>query len=220
MGNSRFDEPIRILRVAAERYDACVVAYSGGKDSRVILDMCVRSFKRVEAFFMYLVPGLEVIDNSLALAEAKYNIKIRQYPHWTSTKYMRSGVYCDPWYELQMLPEWKLRDIYTQARLDANAGVVITGAKLSDSPWRRRFITSTKSWTDVLNPLACWTKHDVFGYLKSRNIPIPDSSGMNASGISLVSKELFWLKDNYPADFARVSPAFCAGDKTPPPRTI
>lgn len=205
---SRFDEPLRVLQEAAKQHEACVVAYSNGKDSRAVMDMCVRTFRRVEAFFMYLAPGLEVIDNGLAEAEARYGIKIRQYPHWTLIKYLRNGVYCDPWYQLRMLPEWKLRDIYNLARVDAKAGFVVTGAKLSDGAWRRRFIVGTKGWTDVLNPLADWTKHDVYGYLKARNIPIPDSSGKNATGISLVADELFWLKGNYPEDFERLVSVF------------
>ena len=45
--------------------DACLVAFSGGKDSLVVMDMSLRSFSRVEAFFMYLVPGLESVELEL-----------------------------------------------------------------------------------------------------------------------------------------------------------
>lgn len=199
--SSRIDAAINTLKKVAERTDTVAVGYSDGKDSRAVLDMCQRIFKRVECFFMYLVPGLESVEEGLLRAEARWGVKIHQYPHWGTQKFFRNGVFCDPWYGYDLAPELKLRDIYTLVRSDLKAGAIITGAKRSDSTWRRRFMAQTKHWDDVVNPLADWTKHDVMMYLKARNIPKPVDAGLQANGIDLVPSALIWLHDTFPRDF-------------------
>lgn len=49
---SILEEASAIYERLAEKSDHCLVAYSGGKDSMVVLDYAARYFKRVDAFFM------------------------------------------------------------------------------------------------------------------------------------------------------------------------
>ncbi len=179
----RFEITLEALQEYSRRSPGVIVGYSGGKDSLVTMDLCVRSFSRVEAFFMYLVPGLDCVEHMLAQAEARWGIKIRQYPHWLLRRLMYEGVYCPNSYKLDDLPEWKLQDIYRLAVAETGIPVIATGAKKSDSLWRRRQLGT---WCkDLLYPVKEWSKLDVLAYLRLRGIPEPASSGKSATAASI-----------------------------------
>ena len=47
------------IKTQAQITDKVLVSFSMGKDSIVTLDLCMKYFKTVQPFFMYLVPGLK-----------------------------------------------------------------------------------------------------------------------------------------------------------------
>lgn len=47
----------RSIETAAAITDRVLVSFSGGKDSVVTLDLCMKHFKHVEGFFMYKFTG-------------------------------------------------------------------------------------------------------------------------------------------------------------------
>ncbi|MDX9975362.1 MAG: phosphoadenosine phosphosulfate reductase family protein [FCB group bacterium] len=201
------EETSGILRDAARIGDACVVAYSDGKDSRVVMDLCVRSFARVRGFFMELVPDLECVEDALDAARRRWGVEIVRYPHWLAAKLVKNGIYCDASWRVDNLPEWKLADVYALAMKDSGIDVLATGAKRADSGWRRRFMNTARQ-NSVINPIAGWVKYDVVSYLKARGIPLPPSSGHSATGIDLSTPSLLWLHDTYPDDFKRLCEFF------------
>jgi phosphoadenosine phosphosulfate reductase len=184
-----------------------LVAFSGGKDSLVVMDLCLRTFKHVSGFFMSFIPGLDCVEYEIDRARKKHGIEIRVYPHWVTRNNIVNGIYTPSWFENDYLPEWKLADIYAMAMLDANIDQIATGAKRSDSTWRRRFMTTFHP-DAVINPIAGWHKYDVVGYLRGQGIPLPPSSGLSATGIDLSVPSLLWLHDTYPEDFRRVCDVF------------
>jgi phosphoadenosine phosphosulfate reductase len=200
-------ETQRVLDAARARADAVCVAYSDGKDSRVVMDLCVRHFQRVEAFFMELIPNLDCVEVALDEARRRWGVHIKKYPHWLARKLMVNGVYTSSWFELDQLPEWKLADVYALAMLDTKTDVIATGAKRTDSTWRRRFMATFRP-DSIVNPIAAWHKYDVLAYLRSRGIPEPPSSGHSATGIDLSTPSLLWLHDTFPSDFAKVCRVF------------
>lgn len=203
-------ETILNLRKAAETTDAILVAYSDGKDSRVVMDLCVRIFKRVEAFFLYFIPGLECEQIGLAQAERRWGVKIRHYPDFrVIVGAMKAGMYCHPSYKRDDLPQYKLEDAYQAARIDSGIRLIATGIKKSDSSFRRRFLAATKDKPDIIHPLIEWNKYDVLSYLQTRAIPVPDGgSGATSSGVDLSVKSLLWLHDTWPDDFRRLCEYF------------
>jgi phosphoadenosine phosphosulfate reductase len=196
------------LSEASSRSDAILVAYSGGKDSLVVLDLCMRSFKHVECFFMYFVPGLRCVEEMLDYGRKRWGVKINQYPHWMTTKSIRDGIFCPNYFTRDDLPEWKLRDIYNLAMAEAGIPIMATGAKKADSLWRKRQLATWGNKSDTLYPIVEWNKLDVISYLRARNIPVPASSGKSATGIDLSTPSLLWLHDSYPDDFRRVCEVF------------
>lgn len=200
------EETLKSLEEASRKHDKVLVGYSDGKDSRVVLDLCVRSFRHVEAFFMYLVPGLRCVEDGLRWAEDRWGVPIHRIPHWVGAKYLRNAVYCDPKMSLDDVPEWKLADCYAAVSAKTGIPIIATGAKRTDSAWRRRAMGNWQA--EMFTPIKTWNKMHVVGYLKTRGIPLPDSSDRNATGVDLSTPSLLWLHDQYPDDFETLARTF------------
>jgi phosphoadenosine phosphosulfate reductase len=199
------DETLDMLAKARERSDAVIVAYSGGKDSIVVMDLCVRTFKRVEAFMMEFVPGLSLVEASIQFAREKWGIETRRYLHWSAIEAMRTGVYCDT-HVTKVIPKSSLRDIYISVRRDTGISLIANGQKRADSMSRRMLMAFSKD--DLLTPLAGWTKDHVVGYMKLKGIPLPPSSNAIMSGVDLKVADICWLHDTYPGDFQKLLAVF------------
>lgn len=205
----KIESTLATLREAAEKHDSVVVAYSGGKDSMTVMDLCCRTFARVEAFYMYLVPGLESEEAKLRACEERWGVKVRQMPHWASIRSLSTLAYVDPQPAIDLLPQWQLQDCYQLMMDDTGCKYVAVGAKKADSSWRRRFMKGTAGWQFLLNPIADWNKFDVLGYLAAQRIPIPQArQGKNATGLDLSLASLRHLHDTHPDDFARLEEFF------------
>lgn len=190
------------LRQAADKHDSVVVMWSGGKDSMTVMDLCKRTFKRVEAFYMYFVPGLASEQAKLDFCKERFGVTVRQMPHWASIRSLQSQAYVDAQPAIDMLPDWQLRDCYQLAMDDTGCKFVAAGAKKADSSWRRRFMKGTEHWDFMLHPIAEWNKFDVLGYLRAQDLPIPEArKGKNATGLDLSFSSLYHLHDSHPDDF-------------------
>lgn len=64
------DETLAALKKYREQHDSVVVSYSGGKDSLCVMELCTRTFPKVEAFIMELVPGLSQSNKACEFAKA------------------------------------------------------------------------------------------------------------------------------------------------------
>ena len=219
---------LRFLNEARARHPRALLAYSGGKDSLACAELCARTFDHVETFFMYLVPGLECVEEALAYGERRWGFRIKQYPHWLAAEYLRHGRYCatggsptdsseygnyavggyDP-------HEWKLHDVYALARAESGCELLVTGAKKSDSIWRRKVLGNWGTNDTTLYLLIEWQKLDVVAFLKTNGIPMPDSSGKNATGIDLSTPSLLWLYDTFPHDFEKLCEVFPFAEAVP-----
>lgn len=205
---SVYEEAMKELRAIAAVESSIIVAFSGGKDSRVVLDLCHRAgFKTIVGFYMYLVPGLECEEEKLQWARDRYGITILQYPHWVAIRCLQSGAYCPPrkcWGDTGKVT---VDHIHGMVQADTGIRHIAHGAKLADSLWRRRNMAVRKNKDDgVVYPLRKWKIYDVLAYLNMHNIPRPDFLGDNkaASGLGLMTEEMCWLHDTHPADFRRV----------------
>lgn len=198
--NRIYQDTINKLQDISTLDNSVLVSYSGGKDSLVVMDLCCRYFKTVKAFFMYFVEGLECCERQLDFARKKWGVDIIQYPHWNYIRCLRDGIYCFNSTAHDKLPDWKLKNVYEAARFDSGINLIATGAKASDSQWRRRNLVHGVN-EGVFCPLKEWNKFDVLAYLKINNIPEPNSSNRQATGVDLSTPSILWLYDNYPDDF-------------------
>lgn len=207
-----YTKAVTDLQQLSLSHQAVLVAFSGGKDSLTVLDLCTKVFPTVAAFHMYLIPGMAHMDAQLQIARDRYGVEIVQLPHWTLLKYIAEGIYCPPYFDRDDLPKIKLADIHTAAREITGIQLIAHGGKKADGQWRRRAI-GNQNWDDVIYPIQEWNKYDVLAYLRMQNIPIPENSLKAVkSGVSLKQDYLVWLHENHPADFAHLQKFFPYAD--------
>lgn len=198
-------ETTRLLsEYASTHNEGVLVSYSGGKDALATLDLCTRTFKRVVCFFMYLVPGLSVVEEQLDFARKRWGVEILQYPHWSTIQCLKHGIYCP--FRDDLPADYTLSDIYNLARDDAGLRLIANGNKKADSEFRRK---NAAAWqrADVLCPLREWNKLEVLAYLALHKIPVPKTKTgktESAVGVDLSMPALCQLHDNNPADFRKV----------------
>lgn len=199
-------ETIDTLRKAAEKSDGIAVFFSGGKDSLCTLDLCARTFKRVVLVHMYIVPGLRCIEERLQPTLDRYpGIPLIQYPHWVVWQCLQAGVYCDPRHDDL---EFSLRDLYNFVVAETGLKLIASGARRSDSGWRRRFLKNTRAWEDIIYPIVGWNLPEVLAYLARQKIQLPEQESSTGSGVDLSRRFLLWCLDHYPDDFARIERVF------------
>jgi 3'-phosphoadenosine 5'-phosphosulfate sulfotransferase (PAPS reductase)/FAD synthetase len=190
---------------------AVLVAYSGGKDSLALMDLCVRAGRRVEAFFMYFLPGLDYTRHWVEFAQRRWSVTVREYQHWGITYYLRRGVFRAA--PDDDCPKLTILDIERAARQDSGIEWIGYGYKKIDSLQRRGFLTH--DWPGGINekrkcfaPLAEWNNTEVKAYLSRRGIPCPGIDGKRSTGISLTPECLEWLRDEWPDDYRRILKVF------------
>lgn len=206
-----FTETIKELQRVAGQYEHVLVAFSGGKDSLVCLDLACRVFKKVTGFFLYLVPGLDFLERRLADASRKYNIEILQYPSPMLFRFFKNRTYCDIHQSCaSKIKEFGTTDLYKAIVYQTGIKRIIAGNKEVDSTaLKNRFFDSYNLADFVLYPLKKWRKADVINYCKIYKILPPDESVKNVnSGIDLSTKRLLWLHDSFPQDFERLCEYF------------
>lgn len=207
MTTSVFEAASRQLAEAALTSRSVLVAFSGGKDSLAVLDLCKRAFERVVCFHMYFVPGLQVVEDRLEMARQRWGVEILYVPHWLLFRCLRGAIYCPRWpVDRPEPPDWKVGNVYDFVARETGIELIATGAKDSDSRTRRLITRNQKR--RLLAPLKSWTKFDVLAYLRHHDIPLPDQSSGQATGIDLSTPSLLWLADNHPEDFQRLLAVF------------
>lgn len=142
------------------------VAFSGGKDSQVIHELCVMAGVKFKAYFYKTS-----VDPRELLSFIRTN-----YPdvEWIRPKMTMFQLIV----KKGMLPLRQARFCceYLKERNGLNS-VVTTGITKAESAKRKKrqeFESTCKIGSDkiLLNPILEWTKQDVYVFLKSRNIPM------------------------------------------------
>lgn len=196
----------RELEKVAKEHPQIAIAFSGGKDSLVVLDMCCKVFESVVGFYMYLVPGLRCVEEQLEYARQRWGLTVLQVPHWVAYRCIKYGTYCNEHYSKDAIPDVELWDIYQGVLQDTGLKRIAHGAKSADSSWRRRFFHATRTWDFMVYPVKEFLKMDIIAYLNANKIPVPKpmGTGANVSGIDLSRHTILWLHDNFPDDYEKI----------------
>lgn len=201
-----FAETVRQLQEKARNHESVLVAYSGGKDSLCILDLCCRAFRHVAAVHLYFVPGLKLVEDQLALARDRWGVDVLEYPEPTFLEALKTGLYCNDHYSMGDVPKVKASEIFKIAAHETGINLVVTGKKKADG--MNNVGTLKKDEGLFFNPIFKWRQMDVLSYLAAHKIPLPPSDGRKSSSFDLTVPNILWLWDKHREDFEKIERYF------------
>ncbi len=205
-----------IIKKASKLTDSVIIGFSGGKDSVVCLDLCIKHFKNVEAYFLYIVKDLGFQERYLGYIEKRYKISFHRLPHWVLSIYLSGSTYRPHTQTSEKCKAIKINDIEDEMRQRTGFEWVITGQKCCDSIDRNAMIKrcgGIDEKTNRIYPLAFWNNAGVFNYLKINRIPLPPDYNLfkaskNASFGGLAGQDLKAVKEKYPEDYKKILDVF------------
>ena len=130
-----YESTKRLLTAVRERTDEIIVKFSGGKDSLVILDLCVPLFRRVVPVYLYAFPGLAVNDRMLAITKTRYGLETLRYPAKSLSERLRAGLLRDS--PVEGVPRMTNQKLEALIRHDTGVDWFASGERINDSMARR-----------------------------------------------------------------------------------
>lgn len=195
---------------------AVIVALSGGKDSLVTLDLCVKKFGagRVKAFHMYLVKGLECVEQGLRRCESRYKIEVTFVPHWMLGLAYKNATYMPHRRRADGWRDTKLGDIEMMVRAQLGPHWIAYGHRMNDSIERVGMLSKNggveRSSLRVY-PLRSWNEAAVVSYLRAKKIQLPPKLTVlkrSMTGVSFQEDVLIAIREQFPEDFEKIVEKF------------
>lgn len=197
------------VKMASCVSDCVIVGFSGGKDSICALDLCVKNFKTVYPYFMYLVPGLSFQEVQLKWYEQHYGFNILRVPHPMLSSWLKYGTFRKRNFSI---PEISFADITHYLRVNFDCWHFAGGERIADSIVRRAMLKKSGAYCEKRGrfyPLAHWKKQDVLAYIKQKRLKMsPEYSLLGYSFRSLDPVDMVKVREYYPDDFNRIKTIF------------
>lgn len=193
------------IKAQSKITDSVIVAFSGGKESVVVADLCHRYFKNVKMFFMYICPDLSFQEKTLEWYEKKYQTEIIRIPHMDVSEFFHYGSFRAPDYTFPIV---SINDIYKYVRLKTDIWWIAAGERINDSIVRRAMMKKSGSIDEQrgrIYPVSAWKKQEIIDYIKYHNLYLgADSRKMGFSFKTLEGRELMMVKENFPEDYDKL----------------
>lgn len=175
----------RLLGVVRQQTDSIGLGLSFGKDSLATLDLCARMFKRVEAYYLYRVLDLEVVESWREQVRARFGVETKMIPHWDLCRVYRYAVLQPHWFRASDVPKYGMAEVEAFFRQEAKVEWCALGWRRTDS-YSRAMIMKVCHGLDFKTrrvfPLMVWRRGDVLAYLASRKIVQPPGFGRKEQG--------------------------------------
>lgn len=133
-----------VIAEVRKRQEQTLLAFSLGKDAVAAWLRLRPHFERVIPVYMYLVPGLEFVQESIDYYERFFGERIIQMPHPSLHRWLNGHVFRPPEQCLVVeqagLPEHSYSDVFDAVREDHGLPsdmLYATGVRAADSPMRR-----------------------------------------------------------------------------------
>lgn len=197
------------LETASKITNSILVGFSGGKDSVVTLDLCMKYFKNVQPYFMYIVKDLEFQEKTIRYYENKYGVKMLRVPHFMLSDFLRYGSFRMPDLDVPII---KTVDLYNYMRNETGIYWIGAGERISDSIVRRAMIKNSGTIDTKrgrIYPVAQWNKANIMSYLKVNTLPLSlENKALGFSFRSLMGEDMKKIKEKFPSDFEKIKRDF------------
>ena len=198
-----------------EHQSETLLAFSRGKDSIAAWLAIRECFDRVVPYYMYRIPGLELVEESLAYYERFFGVRIVRMPHPALHRQLNEFVFQPPErclvIEQAGLPSHSYDDVRRAVAFDhgmPDDTLMADGIRSADSPIRRIAIKThgTISWTKrVYHPVHDYLKDGLISLIKRHGVRLPidyQLFGRSFDGLDL--RFMLPLKKHRPDDYRRV----------------
>lgn len=211
-----------IQKIRAE-CDHTMIAFSTGKDAIAAWLAIREAFDAVHPYYLYLVPGLEFVDESLDYYERFFGRKIKRLPHPSLHRWLNTYTFQAPErlrvIEQAGLPMHTYTDIRKVMIEDCGLSdgcMVADGVRAADSPMRRIAI-KTHGPISInqgrYHPVWDWLKADLIACFRRHNVKLPIDYrlfGRSFDGLDL--RFLLPIKKHLPRDYAKILEWFPLAD--------
>jgi len=204
--NEHLRSAVNLLNLVRQETEVIGCAVSFGKDSLATLDLCWRLFRRVEAYYLFRVRGLEIVKDWAEAVKKRTGVKVRMYPHFDLCRCYNNNV-LQPHFKNLRVPKIGMKDIERIFRRDAKVEWIAYGWRRNDSCSRALILKTCRGYdpkTKRIFPLRGWRRSQVYDYLRQRDIEIPPGLGRkDQGGLDFHPGALQELRDKHPADWQR-----------------
>jgi hypothetical protein len=204
-----------VKQVRSEIGPKTLLAFSGGKDS-IACYIALRDTFEVVPFYLYRIPGLEFVEESLGYYEKVMGSKIIRLPHEALPRWLTNFVFQSPGnaavIEAAQIPEHEYSDSIQWAceiaGLDYGNMMAAIGTKATDNPFRRvNFTTHGAINRDKkqYSPIWDWNKERLLTEIQKSGIKLSvDYQLFGRSFDGLDYRFLHQIKTHFPKDWQKI----------------
>jgi hypothetical protein len=205
-----------VAQVRRETGPQTILSFSRGKDAIAAYIAIRDSFEHIAPYHLYLVPGLEFVEESIAYYEKVMGRHIIQLPHPSLYRHLRAFIFQTPGnaavIQAANLPSFDYLNIHQMVceieGLDPDVALVASGVRAADSPIRRLQFSSHGAISPKQRqyyPVWDWNKERLIDALKRSGIMLPEDYhlfGRTFDGVDL--RFTYPIKKHRPRDYARI----------------
>lgn len=215
----RLRDTIGLLRRARERQEECgqpvgiIVAYSGGKDSIICAELCLKVWEpeQVKGFYMAFGRGLEIENKIVEMGRRALGIEIDVTPSPFACAALNGGQLTQR--RVKTRRKLKIKDIEMVMQAKHGLKWLCYGHRMNESLQRRGMLKAAQGYFPQFHkvyPIWDWSTKDAYLYLRGREgLRFPDPiCGADTSGIGLTTKALQYIERNAHEDYERLKAIF------------
>lgn len=203
-----------VIASIREQTDTILLAFSCGKDSIATWLACRDSF-RIVPYYMYLVPDLEFVEESVCYYERFFGCRIMRVPHPSLYRWVNEMVFQPPErcavierHAPEDFDYLNMQDTIRDALGLSDRCYTASGVRAVDSPLR---MTALKKWGAISHvkkqffPVWDWRKDRLIATIAGAGCKLPlDYELFGRSFDGLDYRFLKPIKDHLPRDYARI----------------
>lgn len=206
---------IETIHEVRKRQNKSLLAFSTGKDAIASWLAIWDHFDEVVPYYLYLVPDLEFVEESLSYYERFFGVKITRLPHPSLHRWLNNFVFQTPenclCIEQARLPDFDyihVQQAMTKIHKLPSDTLVADGVRAADSPMRRVAISThgSISYNQLkYHPIWDWRKKDLIDCFNKHKVKLPIDYkifGRSFDGLDL--RFLMPLKKHLPNDYKKI----------------